>query len=252
MAKAIETGVPKMRIEEAAARRQARIDSGKETIVGVNKYQRGARTRLSTRSKWITARCARASCGAWRKCARRATAGSGGAGAGGSDARGGNAAKAICWSWRFRRRARGPRWGRFRRRSRKCSGGTRPSTEPSPACTRRRARAIRSSARRASMAEEFARERRAPAAHPGGEDGAGRARPRRQGDRHGVRRSGLRRGRGAAVPDAARSGAHGGGERRPRARRLEPGGRPQNAGAGSDRANCASWAATTFWCSWAA
>ncbi len=40
MAKAIETGVPKMRIEEAAARRQARIDSGKETIVGVNKYQR--------------------------------------------------------------------------------------------------------------------------------------------------------------------------------------------------------------------
>ncbi|WP_138431971.1 methylmalonyl-CoA mutase [Fodinibius saliphilus] len=39
MAKAIETGVPKMRIEEAAARKQARIDSGQETIVGVNKYQ---------------------------------------------------------------------------------------------------------------------------------------------------------------------------------------------------------------------
>ncbi len=39
MAKAIETGLPKMRIEEAAARRQARIDSGKETIVGVNKYK---------------------------------------------------------------------------------------------------------------------------------------------------------------------------------------------------------------------
>ncbi len=39
MAKAIESGIPKMRIEEAAARRQARIDSGKEVIVGVNKYQ---------------------------------------------------------------------------------------------------------------------------------------------------------------------------------------------------------------------
>jgi len=39
MAKAIETGLPKMRIEEAAARRQARIDSGQETIVGVNKYR---------------------------------------------------------------------------------------------------------------------------------------------------------------------------------------------------------------------
>jgi methylmalonyl-CoA mutase len=39
MAKAIETGLPKMRIEEAAARRQALIDSGKETIIGVNKYR---------------------------------------------------------------------------------------------------------------------------------------------------------------------------------------------------------------------
>lgn len=39
MTKAIEAGIPKMRIEEAAARRQARIDSGKEAIVGVNKYR---------------------------------------------------------------------------------------------------------------------------------------------------------------------------------------------------------------------
>ena len=39
MAKAIETGMPKMRIEEAAARKQARIDQGKDVIVGVNKYQ---------------------------------------------------------------------------------------------------------------------------------------------------------------------------------------------------------------------
>jgi methylmalonyl-CoA mutase len=39
MTKAIETGVPKMRIEEAAARRQARIDSGREVIVGINKYR---------------------------------------------------------------------------------------------------------------------------------------------------------------------------------------------------------------------
>ena len=39
MAKAIETGLPKMRIEEAAARTQARIDSGIQTIVGTNKYR---------------------------------------------------------------------------------------------------------------------------------------------------------------------------------------------------------------------
>jgi methylmalonyl-CoA mutase len=39
MAKAIETGLPKMRIEEAAARRQARIDAGREVLVGINKYR---------------------------------------------------------------------------------------------------------------------------------------------------------------------------------------------------------------------
>ena len=39
MAKALETGLPKMRIEEAAARRQAHIDSGQEVIIGVNRYR---------------------------------------------------------------------------------------------------------------------------------------------------------------------------------------------------------------------
>ncbi|MDE0216247.1 MAG: methylmalonyl-CoA mutase family protein, partial [bacterium] len=39
MAEAIEAGIPKMRIEEAAARTQARIDSGAQTVVGVNRYQ---------------------------------------------------------------------------------------------------------------------------------------------------------------------------------------------------------------------
>ena len=39
MAKAIETGIPKMRIEEAAARTQAKVDAGKQTIIGINKYR---------------------------------------------------------------------------------------------------------------------------------------------------------------------------------------------------------------------
>ena len=39
MTKAIVSGMPKLRIEESAARRQAKIDSGAETIVGVNKYR---------------------------------------------------------------------------------------------------------------------------------------------------------------------------------------------------------------------
>ena len=44
MAKAIDAGLPKMRIEEAAARTQARIDGGKQVIVGVNKYQPDGRS----------------------------------------------------------------------------------------------------------------------------------------------------------------------------------------------------------------
>ena len=46
MAKAIETGIPKMRIEEAAARKQARIDGGKDIIVGVNLYQTDEKTNI--------------------------------------------------------------------------------------------------------------------------------------------------------------------------------------------------------------
>src|ERR1700683_5383171 len=49
MAKAIETGIPKMRIEEAAARRQALIDSGRETIVGSNKYNLAEEEPLAVR-----------------------------------------------------------------------------------------------------------------------------------------------------------------------------------------------------------
>ncbi|MDT7833421.1 methylmalonyl-CoA mutase [Flavobacteriaceae bacterium S356] len=46
MTKAIEKGIPKMRIEEAAAKKQAKIDSGQDVIVGVNKYQLAQEDRL--------------------------------------------------------------------------------------------------------------------------------------------------------------------------------------------------------------
>ncbi len=49
MAKAIETGIPKMRIEEVAARKQARIDAGKDVIVGVNRYQVDEEDQLEVR-----------------------------------------------------------------------------------------------------------------------------------------------------------------------------------------------------------
>ncbi len=49
MTQAIESGIPKMRIEEAAARKQARIDSGKDIIVGVNAYQTDEKTNIEIR-----------------------------------------------------------------------------------------------------------------------------------------------------------------------------------------------------------
>jgi len=50
MAKAIEAGIPKLRIEEAAARTQARIDSGRQTVVGVNKYKLDTKENIDVRS----------------------------------------------------------------------------------------------------------------------------------------------------------------------------------------------------------
>jgi methylmalonyl-CoA mutase len=49
MAKAIETGLPKLRIEEAAAKKQARIDSGRDVIVGVNRYQVNEKSEIEVR-----------------------------------------------------------------------------------------------------------------------------------------------------------------------------------------------------------
>jgi methylmalonyl-CoA mutase len=49
MVRAIEQGLPKRRIEDAAARRQARIDTGRETVVGVNKYVRDASPAIDVR-----------------------------------------------------------------------------------------------------------------------------------------------------------------------------------------------------------
>ncbi|UMB53378.1 methylmalonyl-CoA mutase [Lutibacter sp. A64] len=46
MAKAIETGVPKLRIEEASARKQARLDSGQDILVGVNKFQTAEKSNI--------------------------------------------------------------------------------------------------------------------------------------------------------------------------------------------------------------
>ena len=81
MTKAIETGVPKMRIEEAAARRQALIDSGRETIVGVNKYKLAHEEAARRCARWTTRRCANRSCARLAEIRAHARCGSGRAGA---------------------------------------------------------------------------------------------------------------------------------------------------------------------------
>jgi hypothetical protein len=72
MAKAIEAGIPKMRIEEAAARTQARIDSGQQPVIGVNTYP-SSRTRRSRSSRSTTPPCAPSSSPSSSGCAASAT-----------------------------------------------------------------------------------------------------------------------------------------------------------------------------------
>ena len=79
----------------------------------------------------------------------------------------------------------------------------------------------------------------------------GRPRPRRQGDRHRLRGPGLRRRRGAALPDARGGRAAGHRERRAHRRRVHAGGRPQDARAAARRRAAARWAAPAtcwWWC----
>ena len=135
MVKAIEAGVPKLRIEEAAARTQARIDSGRQTIVGVNRFQPDdARSRcpvlkvdnaaVRRRRSSGSSSCARERDGAAMHArARRAHRLRRGARRQPARARG--------------RRGAGARVGRrdLAARSRRCGAATRPRSAPSPACT---------------------------------------------------------------------------------------------------------------------
>ena len=112
MAKAIETGMPKLRIEEAAAKKQARIDRGEDVIVGRQQVQTRSRKIPLISSISTTRRCARPSSRAWpvsvrngtrqpwRLFSRTSTS-----------AR--SAARATCWSCPSRPPAGAPQSGRF-------------------------------------------------------------------------------------------------------------------------------------------
>ena len=202
MTKAVEAGMPKMRIEEASARRQARIDRGEEVIVGVNKFQPKESTAVEVldidndvvresqvarldkiRKSRDEAKCV-AALKALGEAARNGT-GNLLALSHRSHARARHGGRDLLGAGRRLWPLPGHHPLDLRRLCRRVGGRRRPRTHP------HRHRRLR-------------RGRGPPAASHGGEDGPGRPRPRRQGDRHGLRRSRLRRRYRPAVPDARR------------------------------------------------
>ena len=237
MTKAVESGMPKLRIEEAAARRQARVDRGEEVIVGVNKY-RLAETRARRRARHRQHRrsASSRSPGSSRSAPTRDDAACEAAlDALRDGAAGDGNLLALCIDAARARATVGEMsdameavFGRHKAEIRSISRRVRRGL--------RGRRGLRRPSSRTSR--DFADGRGPPAPHARGQDGPGRPRPRRQGHRHRVRRPRLRRRLRPAVRDARRGGPRRGRERRPRGRRVEPGRRPQDARAPAHRRSC--------------
>ena len=149
MARAIEAGIPKLRIEEAAAKTQARIDAGQQSVIGVNKYRldgRGADRCAQGRQFGGAAIADRQA----RAAAARAQSGGGEGRARSAHAHRRAAATAICWRSRSMPRAPRRPWVKFRPRWRRSlavtvrrSGRSRECSSGRSAC-RTRSRGCRS------------------------------------------------------------------------------------------------------------
>ena len=249
MAAAIDQGLPKLRVEEAAARTQARIDSGRQPVIGVNKYRLDEETR-STSSRSTMPAVRRQQKEKLDRLRAERDAAEVERRLGHADQRGGgrsdgnrpsgleqnllalaiDAARAKATVGEISdalEKVYGRHAGQIRTISAACTGtSTRPRREGGPG---ERDRA-------GSGRHRCVRGRARPAApDPGGQDGPGRPRPRTEGDRDRVRRPRLRRRRRPAVPDAGRGGPAGGRGGRARGRGQFAGGRPPHAGAGAAR-----------------
>ena len=254
MSKAIEAGIPKMRIEEAAARTQARIDSGQQAVIGVNTYRLAdedpldvlkvdnkavyasqiaklERLRAERDQDEVDAALAALTASAERgsssdRIARRQPADPG--------------------------RQRRTRQGHGRRDLRRAGEGLRASPSRDPydlRCVPRRSRRGRQR-RPGRRGHRGIREGRGPASpHPGRQDGPGRARPRPEGHRHGIRRHGLRRRRRPAVLHARRGRPAGRRRRRPHRRCLLAGRRAPDAAAGAEAGARRTRSRRTSWSS---
>ena len=232
MTAAVAEGLPKRRIEEAAAARAARVDRGETVIVGVNRYRLGdepehrhPRNRQCQGPRRPDRPASRRSAPAAtprrrrRRSTRCATA---------------RAATPTC--------SLVGRGGAGALHARRDLGGARGGVRPLRHHARAGARHLwRRLCRRSEWAQAEQRRRRdRPAARPqaadaGRQDGPGRPRPRRQPGRLGLRRPRLRGGPRPAVPDPAGKRPARGREERRRGRRVEPRRRPQDAGPRADR-----------------
>ena len=208
MAKAIDAGIPKLRVEEAAARTQARIDSGRQPVIGVNKYRvetdeqidvlkvdnSSVRAQQIEKLRRLRAERDEAACqDALDALTRRRPA-----------AEGNLLELAV---------RRGPRQGDRRGDLRRPGEGLRAARGPDPydlRCVPQRSRRVAVGGPHPRPGGRVRGGRGPPAAHPGRQDGPGRPRPRPEGDRHRLRRPRLRRGRRPAVPDPGRGGPPGG------------------------------------------
>ncbi len=208
MAKAIEAGIPKLRIEEASAKTQARIDAGQQSVIGVNKYRPESEApidvlkvdnsavrqmQLDKLARLQRERDPAQLAAALESLTRAADGGNGNLLALAVDAA---RAKATVGEISA---ALEKVWGRHRAEIKSITG-----------VFKREVGMTDGVARVQKQVAAFEDERRPPAAHPGRQDRPGRPRPRPEGDRLGLRRPRLRRRHRAAVRDA---------RARPRARR---------------------------------
>ena len=220
MTRAVEAGLPQRQIERSAASKQARIDRGEETVVGVNKYRPDEadqvdilevdnsevrEIQIARLERLREARDEAALGATLQALAAAARAGDGNLlelsiEAVRARATVGEVSQTLGEVFTRHRATIGSISGVYGRGLRGRRGL--PGHPPAGGGLRR--------------------EERAPAAHAGGQDGPGRARPGSQGHRHGLRRHRLRGGLGRPLPDAAGSRPGSLGKRRPRHRRPPP------------------------------
>ena len=254
MTEAIEAGIPKLRIEEAAARTQARIDSGRQPVdrrqhVPPRRRRRHRRAQgrqhrrcgpsRSPSSSGCAPSATRRPCDEALDRAHRRRA---------ADRRrhaGRRPRPQPARAGDRRRPGAGHRSARSAPRSRRCSAATPRRSVRSAACTATRSASPPAIAQGAGARRPVRGRRGPPAAHPRRQDGPGRPRPRPEGDRHRVRRPRLRRRRRPAVPDARRGRPPGGRGRRARRRRVDARRRPPHARARAAQARSPRSAATT-------